>query len=200
VLISFHTASEATILPKGTVQFQCNLVHLHNFVANAASEAAMKKESVQFQCDLAHEVNFLYRGLRSSHSEKRELCSFSATLCTWTIVISLPLCSLSPVQFHCHTAQLHNFNASAGNCKFAATLRKCAISLPIAATVQFHCRPVLLGNFIAKAGDHLVQFDNGAISMPPRAISQFHCQCGQLSNFAATPCSCAISLPITATV
>ena len=199
MLISFHTASEATILPKGTVQFQCNLVHLHNFVANAASEAAMKKESVQFQCDLAHEFNFLYRGLRSSHSEKRELCSFSATLCTWTIVISLPLCSLSPVQFHCHTAQLHNFNASAGNCKFAATLRKCAISLPIAATVQFHCRPVLLGNFIAKAGDHLVQFDNGAIPMPPRTILQFHCQCGQ-RDFAATLCSCAISLPIAATL
>ena len=36
--------------------------------------------------------------------------------------------------------------------------------------------------------------------MPPRAVTRFHCQCGQLSNFATTPCSCAISLPITATV
>jgi hypothetical protein len=94
-------------------------------------------------------------------------------------------------RFHCQCGQLSNF---------ATTPCSCAISLPITATVSFHCRLVLLGNFIAKAGGHLVQFDIGAISLPPRAIAQFHCQCGQLSNFAATPCSCAISLPITATV
>ena len=229
MLISFHTASEATILPKGTVQFQCNLVHLHNFVANAASEAAMKKETVQFQCDLAHEVNFLYRGLRSSHSEKRELCSFSATLCTW--IISLPLCSLSParqcgqLQIRRHPAQMRNFIAHSGNC---------AISLPPRAVGQFHCQgrrppcavrqrcnsnatpynfaislpmrakrfrrhPVRLRNFIANSG-------NSVISLPPCASVQFHCQgqrppvaVRQRCNFNATSYNCAISLPMQAT-
>ena len=169
----------------------CNCVHLPTGTAAKINNFHKTKSAISVRpCALAQ-----FRCQCGRPFKKHNQCNFSATLLTGLIsfyTASEAAVKKELVQFQCNLAHWVNF-FSHGPRSSHSEKRNCAISVQPGALAQFRCQCGL------RAGDRLVQFDNGAIPVPPRTILQFHCQCGQ-RDFAATLCSCAISLPIAATL